>query len=296
MNEPESLLSVIEQEERRRAFWSIYLLDKLVSCGQSRPPAISDEDCHVRLPCDQQGFRDGFIEKTRTLYELANWTVGTEYASGTFSLTILAASALGRCVRHVLHQRETDEILPWDSKSEFASLTSVLLLVEYHLQSEESSIDRIINSYRRQDGTIDHETVGHALFAHTVFHLCHCLLNHPFLLRLRLQRIKCRIPPSFWTQTLRTSREHSCRLVGLLDMAAGVGCHVQSSFYAYSVAVAGSILSLCIHADEEISREGDSDLIRGSQQALNTLETMGHVWEHATKIVPSTLPCYLCVC
>lgn len=68
MKEPKATLPAIEQEERRRAFWSIFLLDRLVSCGQGRPPAISDEDCLVQLPCDQRTFRNGLLKETVTLH------------------------------------------------------------------------------------------------------------------------------------------------------------------------------------------------------------------------------------
>jgi hypothetical protein len=40
MHEPDASMNYIEQEERRRVFWSVYLLDKLISCGRARSPAI----------------------------------------------------------------------------------------------------------------------------------------------------------------------------------------------------------------------------------------------------------------
>ncbi|KPM37531.1 hypothetical protein AK830_g9064 [Neonectria ditissima] len=284
MEEPNSDLPAVEQEERRRAFWSVYLLDKLVSCGQGRPPAISDDDCHLSLPCHEQIFRDGGVADTPTLHKLLKWNTELESRCGTFSLAILAASALGRCARYVLHQRDIDEILPWDSQSNFASLNSSFLLVEHHLQSENRPVNEIVAQHRQPDGNIDHGTVGWIVFARNIFHLCHCLLNHPFLVRLRLQKLKCRMPPNFWAQALQSCRTHACKLVDLLDTAASAGCHVQSSFYAYSVAVAGSILSLSICADREMGKEVDPAMITGSQQALNTLESMGRVWEHASKM------------
>lgn len=42
MYEPDasSNMNDVEREEHRRVFWSVYLLDKLVSCGRARPPAV----------------------------------------------------------------------------------------------------------------------------------------------------------------------------------------------------------------------------------------------------------------
>lgn len=213
-----------------------------------------------------------------------------ESVSGNFALVILTASALGRCARHVLHQRETDETFPWDSESEFASLKSFLLLVEHHLHAESSPVDEMVERYRRPDGTLDHHEVGHIIFAHTIFHLCHCLLHHPFLLLLRLQSLKCRMPLNFWARSLQTSRDHACKLAGLLDNATAADCHVQSSFYAYSATVAGNILSLGIHAEQDAGNAPSSDLLSGSQQTLSTLERMGQVWAHASKMVRTDCP------
>lgn len=285
MKEPSPVLPIIEQEERRRAFWSIYLLDKLVSCGQSRPPALFDEDCHVQLPCNERTFQSGVWQQTPTITKFLDWNTGAEAVPGTFSLTVAAASVLGRCARHVLHGRETDEILPWDSRSEYASLNSSLLLVDHLLHTEETSIDDLVEQHKSPDGTPDHDLMGHVIFARVLFHISHMLLNHPFLLRLRLQKLNCKIPPAFFARTLQTSCDHACKVSAFLDAAAAAGCHVQSSFYAYGSAIAGSILSLVIHAEQERGESPGFELIQSCQQAIHILERMGRIWEHASRMV-----------
>ncbi|RQM04609.1 hypothetical protein DH86_00004083, partial [Scytalidium sp. 3C] len=40
-----SKLNVEQKHERIMTFWSVYLLDRLVSCAPNRPPTISDNDC-----------------------------------------------------------------------------------------------------------------------------------------------------------------------------------------------------------------------------------------------------------
>ena len=42
--------SQTELEKRRRIWYSIYVLDRLLSLQLGRPPAIHDDDCHVELP------------------------------------------------------------------------------------------------------------------------------------------------------------------------------------------------------------------------------------------------------
>ncbi|KAH7000789.1 fungal-specific transcription factor domain-containing protein [Ilyonectria destructans] len=47
-------IGVAEKEERRRVFWSVYMLDRLASCARARPPAVLEASCHLSLPCDEQ--------------------------------------------------------------------------------------------------------------------------------------------------------------------------------------------------------------------------------------------------
>ncbi|KAL1966035.1 hypothetical protein VTN77DRAFT_4975 [Rasamsonia byssochlamydoides] len=284
MKEPSEWLSYVEQEERRRVFWSVYLLDKLVSCGRARPPALSDEDCHVQLPCDEHTFREGGREKTPTLSQLLNWNADVRSIPGNFTLTILAASILGRCARYVLHERNVDEIPPWDSRSEFASINSSLLLVESYSQIGSRSISEMISENLTPEGNIDHQSVGHLIFAHTVFHLCHCLLNHPFLLRLRLRRLGSKTPGSFSSRAFQVGCEHATKLTNLLEEAIHSGCHVEASFYAYATTIAGGVHSLNFHSERSRGGHG-SGILKHFQQSLNILEKMSGMWNHASNMM-----------
>lgn len=287
MKEPSEELSSVEQEERRRVFWSIYLLDKLVSCGKSRPPAISDEDCQVQLPCDEQTFRSGGQKTTATLDQLHKWNAESLSTCGNFGLALLVGSALGRCARYVLHERRRGEIPPWESTSNMASINSFLLLAESHLQVDERTIEDIIadNKLVTGDDGIDHQAIGHVTFAHAVFHLCHILLNHPFLLRLHLPELSDGAPPSFLSRAFRTGADHARKLAAFLVDVANAGCHVASSFYAYSAAVAGSVLVLHFHAARNQMPQRCADMEESIQHVIDTLERMGSFWHHASKMV-----------
>ncbi|KAK7217827.1 hypothetical protein V2G26_005830 [Clonostachys chloroleuca] len=284
MEEPSCTSSIVEQEERRRTFWSIYLLDKLVSCGRSRPPAIADEDCRLRLPCDEEAFRQGSLQKMATLYQVSNWTADSERIGGNFALTILAASALGRCARYVLHQRDADELAPWDQRSEFASINTYLLLVSHHLRIESTSVDDIVQAHTKPDGSLDYQDAAHVVFSFAVFHLCYCLLNHPILLRLRVQKMSYRVPPNFLRRSLQTSCEHASNAIELVHKASAAGFPIRPSFYAYATTVAGSIIMMAIRSGEQSTIQMASELQEKNQQALMILEEMGRVWEHASKM------------
>ena len=285
MQEPEVSSTIVEQEEARRSFWSIYLLDKLISCGKGRPLAISDEDCNVQLPGSDESFED--VPKRReTLRDLLHWSTGPEIQPSNFGLSIVASSIFGRCSRYVFYRREGgDETPPWDSRSQYASLESALLLVDRYLAAGTLSTADIIRRYQTPDGSLVHQEIGHVIFAHVVFHLTHCLLNHPFLVRLRLRGLKCKAPPGYISQVRQKCTEHAQKLANFMDGATTAGCQVTASFYAYAACVAGSILSLMKYHNLKGDTVANPQLHEGLQKAVDILERLGSIWETASKMV-----------
>lgn len=74
-------------------------------------------------------------------------------------------------------------------------------------------------------------------------------------------------------------------LANFLVDAADAGCHRASSFYAYAVSVAGSvlILHLCNMKDEQSERY--QELEASLQNVLGILDDMSEYWSHASKMV-----------
>ncbi|GES66756.1 putative Zn(II)2Cys6 transcription factor [Aspergillus terreus] len=280
MKEPDAWLSYAEQEERRRSFWSAYLVDKLISCGKSRPLAILDEDCHLQLPCDEDTFQKGEWKKTQTLGELLSWNTQMVERPSPFALAILMASIFGRCTRYVHQRCRADEIPPWDTKSEFSAISSSLLLLESYSTLGSRPISEVI-----QNGEQGPQEIGYLVFAHTLFHLCHCLLNHPFLVRLGLKPFGSKTPTSFPVRALRASWDHAKQLLDLIHDAREAGCLVESSFYAYCIAVAGGIhslgASLLVSPGSPGSETRTQDSSYYFQQTLDWLDRLGLFWVHA---------------
>ncbi|CAI7607908.1 unnamed protein product [Penicillium pancosmium] len=276
MMEPTGYLSYAEQEERRRTFWSAYLIDKLISCGQGRPIVIQDDDCYVQLPCDEITFQNGTWKQTNTLSELLNWNAEVIENPSPFALVTLMASIFGRCTRYVHRDKKSDQIPPWDTKSEFSAIKSALLLLESYSKISDRKISDILHETHPDEK-------GQLIFAHTLFHLCHCLLNHPFLVRLRLKPF-AKAPSSFSAQALQDGADHARQLLDLLREATETGCRIESSFYAYCIAVAGSINSLASHFEHQSVARRQSDILYYFQQSLDFLNSLGKFWTHSANM------------
>lgn len=291
MTEPDEWLPYVEQEERRRAFWSAYLIDKLISCGRSRPLVILDADCNVQLPCDEQTFRNGDWRKTNTIGQLLNWNTEVTEIPSPFALVILMASIFGRCTRYVHQNRIADEVPPWDPKSEFSAINSSLLLLESYSKIGNQRVSEILQNENHPNKTIDRQEVGHLVFAHTLFHLCHCLLNHPFLVRIRLKAFGFKAPASFSAHSLQVGCDHARQLMDVLRDASEDGYRVESSFYAYCIAVAGGVNSLASHFEHQNAGIRRSDVLNYFNESLDSLKQLAEHWVHAANMVNLPTSC-----
>ncbi|KAL6230265.1 hypothetical protein BDW75DRAFT_223174 [Aspergillus navahoensis] len=285
MQEPSPWLPAEEQEERRRTFWSIYLLDKLISCGRGRPLMMHDQDCHVLLPC-----REDMLQQTPTkwqlsLHELLDWNSQLNDEPSPFAMTILMASILGRCTRYLCSGK--DETAPWDIKSEYSCINALLLLLESHVKTDVTARLREIAQGSQQDDYIlrmQQQTLNQHIFAQVLFHLCHCLLNHPFFLYNCFRPFRSKVPRSFATRAVQTAVDHATLLARLLQSASEVGVRTESSFYTYSIAVAGGILSLASNAEHSTVSCQRSDTLDHFKRTVSMLDRLARIWPNAANM------------
>ncbi|KAL1887967.1 hypothetical protein Sste5346_009849 [Sporothrix stenoceras] len=285
MQEPPATLPPIEREARRRTCWSIYIVDRLISCAKSRPSAIWETDCLIRLPSDPLDFgaedetgseengdgsesgneKNGLAQTVvggtmaESLDQLLNWHTGSSapQSLGVFGLTILMVSVIGRCARY-MYGRMSDHLPPWDPKSEAVAIRASLARMEQLLRARTGPSP----TAPPRDAAVQTSRI---IYTHCMFHLCHCLLNHPFLLRKRLQATAARIPTTFIVQSFSAAEKHACKLTDLLDSASApsvastvspsdsfampsmVGTPdqlVESSIFAYGAMIAAGIHTL----------------------------------------------------
>ena len=292
MQEPPQFLSPIEYEERRRSFWSIYIIDKLMSCSRSRPPAISDQDCTLQLPCGEEPFQAGRRVKTPTLEQIQSWQ-GAETASASlFGLTILASSIFGRCVRYVYGTCSAEAVPPWDPKSDYVATNALLLLLESSMGDDEqstagSTTARQETPVASRRGSSDENGAGHQIFSQVLFHLSHCLLNHPFLMRLRQRPIAARTPASFVAHAFHISQKHAMNLTDLLTTASSEGlANLESSPYSYCATVAAGIHALAYAAKlHDVQVDGNYDARSYLAKSTQVLERLAGPWPFAARMV-----------
>ncbi|KAJ4196150.1 hypothetical protein NW767_009610 [Fusarium falciforme] len=97
----------VELERRRRIWYSIYVLDRLLSLQLGRPPAIHDEDCSVPMP-SRRG--DSEIDWTSSIIEPVEGPSTGDY----FVAVIEFSRIVGRVLSDIYgpaHERPTAEMM-----------------------------------------------------------------------------------------------------------------------------------------------------------------------------------------
>lgn len=288
-SEPPSDLPNAKREEQRRTFWSIYLLDKLMSCARSKPAALLDQDCTVQLPCDEPTFRDMRHRPTPTLRHMLSWDSDVEEPPSLFSLTIATSSVFARCTRYARGQSAADSLPPWDPQSEFAATNASLLFVESYLKRGAGSILHIIQHGASDDtdDSLDVDQLWHLILAHSLVHLCHCLLNHPFLMRLRLRPVAAKVPGRFASRSFQLCQEHARKLTDILAAAAKSKLSIKSSFYSYCAAVSAGVHCLASSARRQGIEGEEYDARLYFERSMHALEELAVVWPMVAEMVCS---------
>ncbi|WQF90157.1 hypothetical protein CDEST_15171 [Colletotrichum destructivum] len=278
MVEDEASLLEPEREERRRVFWSIYLLDRLVSCGRCRPPAVLDASCQLQLPCDEPTYRDGRWQPTMKLEEfLLRKPLPDSVLHSPLAHVALLACSLARTAGYMLQQFNVrNHNPPWDANSDFASIESDLLYTETALMSSKSAAE-IVSSHRLSDGSIDQPSTGPAIFSRALFHLCHCILYHPFLLRRRISSFLPAVPSCFLSRSFASAWEHARAMIELLQEARRLGVVVQASFYGYCMVMAGSIIGVQCHNDQPWRADHSARLL---SESVEIAQDIGLCWKN----------------
>lgn len=250
--EPDSALPPWQQEEHRRVFWSVYLLDKFVSCGRSRPPAILDLDCTLSLPCSEEAFRMETPEKTPTLAVFQDLPSSAPVIRQLdhFAILVLMCSMLGLAVRDTFQQKPV--ALPaWDCRSDFAKIGSIIMSFEsMHATSADGLGAYIADRFGTYEG-FDRQRVGHFIWARGVYHLCGCMLYHPVNMHRHRQTHGADFPATFTRECLGRCQEHAAQLTNILQTLQTMGCCARGSFLGYLAACAASIHQLYIYSPNQ---------------------------------------------
>jgi hypothetical protein len=278
MAEPSNTLSWSAQEERRRTLWSIYLLDKMATCGRRRPSLFLDQTCQLQLPCSEHSFLTSTPEKVITLEEFKNLDDYHIVDVDSFALTIAVASTLSQVAAYAFQQNGvTGQRPPWDPTSEYVMICSHLTRFETLFEKFQPIQEHIYTGFLpHHDGST--QLTESFIFSYVLYHLCYCLLQHPFMLRRQLESCGTRMPSRFFARAIESCWNHAQELNQTLANAKQAGYKVAATMFSYSLHVTGTIHSLFQHSVDDSIR---TKSVHALQFSLLYLKEKSEYWKNS---------------
>lgn len=206
-----------------------------------------------------------------------------EHACGNFSLAILAVSALDLCSEYAIRNNTLDSAFPQERGR--TAIASLLETVNSLLQVNGCKIDRITHENKTINGALDHQALAHLVFANVVYHLCHCLVNHPYLSRAHPHTPLVENTQKLVKECKLKSLDHSMQLVEFLYAAGEAGYHINAPFYAYAMSVASSILILNLAYEKSRVNTVSTRLVTVTRKSVSMVQEWGRSWHHALGVV-----------
>lgn len=120
------------------------------------------------------------------------------------------------------------------------------------------------------------------LFFQTVWHAVPCLLNHPFLLSMRLRNFRRTMPQSFLRNSFEQLTFHSGWVVHFLELIETKNFEVSDPIIGQCVAIVATIyLQHSFVEDQAFNRKAQT----GYEKCLRFLRNMSHRWPHIDRQV-----------
>lgn len=271
------VLPEVEIEERRRCFWSLFLLKRLHGANFMILDFSTEDD----FPYYPQTIG----HDTRPLHS-------DEVRSddkGIIAYAIQLSEVWLKVTRYARRRGKPSSVPPWDSKSDYSITLAQQMDFEtrmpYHhrfrpAKFSEKSIEHL-NSNRGYWGPW--------LFVQFLYHTNLCLLNHPLLMSLRLKNFKCVIPEIFLQHTADLISSHACWMINFIDMLEAKEFKVTDPFLGHCVAIVATIYLQESFVDDSATRFEKQGCF---EKCLKFIRDFGEQWPHLGRIVSrsSTAP------
>jgi len=271
----------IQRETKRRTFWACFLLDRYSACAVGRPTLIEEDDCDVRLPCNEaiwnydhpfsksliEGYFNEVHVKRDSRINLTN--------NGLCACFISVAALLGRVTQFVNRSKPANSLPPWDPQSQFSILSNELDMWYKSLSPHYTySKERLQKLMANGTGVIFSSL--HLLFNATVI-----VLNRPNI--AILQNNEVREPH---VEFMRASAERcSAAAKVVVSIALDIlqnGCQCFSPYTVYPIFVSTTILINDTYSSKiSVAEEAKRNL----STVEKYLTTMGPYWAMGNKFL-----------
>jgi hypothetical protein len=184
--------------------------------------------------------------------------------------------------KYAVNDASVDTHPPWHPQSDYAMITY------WHTEHESCMPLRLrLHASRFSDHSaadlLAHRAYwGPWLFFQIAWHAIPCLLNHPFLLSMRLRNFRRTMPQSFIRNSFEQLTFHSGWIVHFLELVKLKDFEVSDSTLGHCVVIVATIyLQHSFAEDQVFSKKAQT----GFEKCLRFLRVMAHRWPHIDRQV-----------
>lgn len=248
MTEGHTSLTKVMQEERRRCFWSIFMLKRLLSSEMSLID-LSGEESYPWYPQTT-----GIPPPSTEASQMNGHARGGESRDlGVVAYSLQLSQVWHKTARYARRRATPSNEAPWSHKSEYAIIVAETMTFEtrmpYRHRYKPSGFQQ------KTTGELDANRAYWApwLFTQIVYHTNLCLLNHPLILALRLRTFNHSMPEIFLQHTSDLISTHTRWVVHLIDALKEKDFKVGDPFIGHCAAIVATIfLHESFSEDEEV--------------------------------------------
>ncbi|KAL4978134.1 type I 3-dehydroquinase-domain-containing protein [Aspergillus desertorum] len=264
-----------ERETRRRLFWSVYIMDRFLTCGSKRPCLIADHSILVRLPASHPSGQDpgdifNPVGPNIPYSSDRRKTASSGAGSGACaSLLVDISRILGVTHRYLAAGGvKGDSHFPWHALSNLSKIRQELDLWAAGTHDLFASIEAL---FGHPESTL-------LLLSKLIYHLVHCLLYRPFL-PIDLAELRGSGQHQSWQIEATTlCFSHANAIAELVELARHAPRIEWPDLVAYCLTVAGTVHIHGVHYNGR--REGE--VFASSPDFLNRemsqLDWLGGFW------------------
>ncbi|KNG89054.1 hypothetical protein ANOM_002928 [Aspergillus nomiae NRRL 13137] len=264
-----------DADEKRRCSWSIYMLRHLQGDGIQTSRLISG----VHTPFNTgSGLSPKYTPPSIREPRGSN----TKEDLGLVSYTIQLSEVWALAMNYAATKVDPVSLPPWFPESDYSVVSFrhtefdslVPLKYRYHAENLQNHSLQELNQRR--------DFWGPWLFVQIMFETIPCLLNHPFLLSMRLRSFRHTMPHSFIRQSFENITLHASWILHLIDLVEHKGFEICDPILAHCVVIVATIHLQHSFVDDQGLRDTARN---GYNKCVRFLQPLGERWPHVRNMM-----------
>lgn len=268
-------LSDIVREERRRCFWSIFLLKRLHGADVT----VLDFSGEENFPWYPS--TTGIPPNERNMSTTTAGLQNDVKDLGIVAYSIQQSEVWFKTTRYARRRATPSTLPPWSPQSEYATIVAQTMDFETRMPSKHRYKPSGFAQKSAEELQANRAYWGPWLFTQVVYHTNLCLLNHPLILALRLRSFKLSMPEMFLQHTSDLIATHANWIVYLIDTVVSKPFKVTDPFMAHCAAIVATIfLQESFSEDENVRKEKQNNFVK----CFDFIKVIAQQWPHIARL------------